>query len=89
MIPSSQAGGLQVRWTWISDGWLGGYVSGTWVLGKTDFSPTKRGGSGVGSVRVGGVDGHEATGAVEVEGKTDAVAEGEEERVAEWRDAGG
>ena len=35
--------------------------------------------AGVGSVRVGGVDGHEATGAVEVEGKTDAVAEGEEE----------
>ena len=45
--------------------------------------------AGVGSVRVGGVDGHEATGAVEVEGKTDAVAEGEEERVAERRDAGG
>ena len=39
-------------------------------------------------MRVGGVDGHEATGAVEVEGKTDAVAEGEEERVAERRDAG-
>ena len=43
----------------------------------------------MGSVRVGGVDGHEATGAVEVEGKTDAVAEGEEERGAERRDAGG